>query len=167
MDDELIEAIYKLYPWEWLVQREYGRAHRAASEMLWIEPIWKMMWSNKGILPLLKTLDPTTRSCSTPRSSSRTPAATSRSRCSPVRARTSRSSTATASIDICLARTHGEYGEEGLRLSGVLQAPGDRARRLPGDRGMDRRWRACGMGIREDGLITGNTAKFVPHVIEG
>jgi hypothetical protein len=25
---------------------------------------------------------------------------------------------------------------------------------------------AAGMGIREDGLITGNTARFVPHVIE-
>jgi glutathionylspermidine synthase len=25
----------------------------------------------------------------------------------------------------------------------------------------------CGLGIREDGLITGNTAKFVPHVVEG
>ena len=26
---------------------------------------------------------------------------------------------------------------------------------------------AAGIGIREDGLITGNTARFVPHVIEG
>uniref|UniRef100_UPI00286BC710 glutathionylspermidine synthase family protein n=1 Tax=Novosphingobium sp. TaxID=1874826 RepID=UPI00286BC710 len=26
---------------------------------------------------------------------------------------------------------------------------------------------AAGMGIREDGLITGNRARFVPHVIEG
>ena len=24
---------------------------------------------------------------------------------------------------------------------------------------------AAGMGIREDGLITGNTARFVPHII--
>jgi glutathionylspermidine synthase len=26
---------------------------------------------------------------------------------------------------------------------------------------------AAGMGIREDGLITGNRARFVPHVISG
>ena len=26
---------------------------------------------------------------------------------------------------------------------------------------------AAGMGIREDGLITGDTARFVPHVIRG
>lgn len=25
----------------------------------------------------------------------------------------------------------------------------------------------AGIGIREDGLITGNTARFVPHVIDG
>jgi glutathionylspermidine synthase len=26
---------------------------------------------------------------------------------------------------------------------------------------------AAGMGIREDGLITGNRARFIPHVIRG
>lgn len=25
----------------------------------------------------------------------------------------------------------------------------------------------AGMGIREDGPITGNTARFVPHIIDG
>ena len=27
-------------------------------QTLWIEPIWKMMWSNKGILPVLWRLFP-------------------------------------------------------------------------------------------------------------
>ena len=26
---------------------------------------------------------------------------------------------------------------------------------------------AAGLGIREDGLITGNNARFIPHVIDG
>ncbi len=56
-DGNRLEVVFKLFPWEWMVQDEFGRA--AVRNMLqldgtvWVEPIWKMMWSNKAILAVL------------------------------------------------------------------------------------------------------------------
>jgi len=47
-----IEVAFKLYPWEWMFQEEFGAALPHAPT-LWIEPPWKAILSNKGILPLL------------------------------------------------------------------------------------------------------------------
>ena len=47
-----IDALFKLYPWEWMIHEEYGQ-HLSTTPMRWIEPPWKMLWSNKGILPIL------------------------------------------------------------------------------------------------------------------
>ena len=49
---EPIEQLFKLYPWEWLWQEDFA-AHTAASLTQFIEPAWKLILSNKGILPLL------------------------------------------------------------------------------------------------------------------
>jgi glutathionylspermidine synthase len=56
-DDRLLGAIFKLYPWEWMVREEFGK-HLGASKTTWIEPAWKMLLSNKGILPVLWELHP-------------------------------------------------------------------------------------------------------------
>jgi len=49
-----IHSIYKLYPWEWLLDEKFGEHLIATySKMQWIEPIWKMVASNKGILAML------------------------------------------------------------------------------------------------------------------
>jgi glutathionylspermidine synthase len=50
-------AVFKLYPWEWMVREEFGE-HLASAPNLWIEPPWKMLLSNKGILPVLWDLYP-------------------------------------------------------------------------------------------------------------
>lgn len=50
--DQPMHACFKLYPWEWLVQEPLA-AHLASSRTLWLEPPWKMLLSNKGLLPLL------------------------------------------------------------------------------------------------------------------
>ncbi|WP_355659824.1 glutathionylspermidine synthase family protein [Halomonas salifodinae] len=52
LDDEPIEAIFKLYPWEEMVHEDFG-AHLPDKRTHWFEPPWKMILSNKGILPLL------------------------------------------------------------------------------------------------------------------
>ena len=57
LQDREIKTIYKLYPWEWMVRERFG-AHVAESTTLWIEPIWKMIWSNKAILPIPWELAP-------------------------------------------------------------------------------------------------------------
>jgi glutathionylspermidine synthase len=54
-----IHTIFKLYPWEWMVRDEFGEnLLRTYSRTQWIEPIWKMILSNKGILPILWELFP-------------------------------------------------------------------------------------------------------------
>ena len=58
-----MRSVFKLYPWEWMVHEEFADAALARmgdeqGQTVWIEPIWKMMWSNKGILPVLWRLYP-------------------------------------------------------------------------------------------------------------
>lgn len=50
--DQPIERLFKLYPWEWLMSEPFSQ-HIPASSTRWIEPPWKMLLSNKAILPLL------------------------------------------------------------------------------------------------------------------
>jgi glutathionylspermidine synthase len=52
-----ITTLWKLYPWEWLVAEEYGRLI-PESRCLVIEPAWKMLLSNKAILPVLWQMFP-------------------------------------------------------------------------------------------------------------
>ena len=56
-DNQPLGAVFKLYPWEWMVREEFGR-HLGAAATIWIEPPWKMLLSNKGILPVLWKLYP-------------------------------------------------------------------------------------------------------------
>jgi glutathionylspermidine synthase len=52
LDDEAIRFLFKLYPWEWLMDEEFGRLIPGCDTQF-IEPAWKSLLSNKGILPLL------------------------------------------------------------------------------------------------------------------
>lgn len=56
-DEESLRAVFKLYPWEWMVREDFAKYLSAAST-IWIEPPWKMLLSNKGILPVLWELYP-------------------------------------------------------------------------------------------------------------
>lgn len=47
-----IDTCFKLYPWEWMYEDEFGAAI-ANSRTRFIEPTWKMMLSNKALLVLL------------------------------------------------------------------------------------------------------------------
>jgi glutathionylspermidine synthase len=77
LDNHTIGTLFKLYPWEWLLNEpfaanalstlpprspllEYGprKDRRAWGSTLWIEPIWKMLWSNKALLAILWELNP-------------------------------------------------------------------------------------------------------------
>jgi glutathionylspermidine synthase len=54
-----MRSIFKLYPWEWLLNEPFGQ-HALASigDVQWMEPIWKMLWSNKALLAILWELNP-------------------------------------------------------------------------------------------------------------
>lgn len=47
-----IGGLFKLYPWEFMVQEDFASVI-LSSQTQWLEPGWKMLLSNKGILPLL------------------------------------------------------------------------------------------------------------------
>ena len=54
-----IRSLFKLYPWEWLVAEEFGpHLLDVYKEMQWLEPLWKLVLSTKGILPILWELNP-------------------------------------------------------------------------------------------------------------
>jgi glutathionylspermidine synthase len=50
--EQNIPSLFKLYPWEHIFLEEFGQ-HIPSSQTLFIEPTWKSIISNKGILPLL------------------------------------------------------------------------------------------------------------------
>ncbi len=56
-DDQPLGTVFKLYPWEWMVREAFAR-YLPTAPTLWIEPAWKMLLSNKGLLPVLWSLYP-------------------------------------------------------------------------------------------------------------
>ena len=63
-----MQTIFKLYPWEWLLNDAFGdRALETlnskdqkpvAGKVQWLEPAWKMLWSNKALLAVLWEMFP-------------------------------------------------------------------------------------------------------------
>ncbi|MDG4863835.1 glutathionylspermidine synthase family protein [Streptomyces sp. T-3] len=60
-----IRSCFKLYPWEWLTTDRFGPQVLATLDngggtgsTLWIEPVWKMLLSNKALLAVLWELYP-------------------------------------------------------------------------------------------------------------
>jgi glutathionylspermidine synthase len=161
-EDRLITAIFKLYPWEWIVNETYGReVVRNLPETCWIEPIWKMIWSNKAILQILWNMFPGHPNLLA--ASVRQEKIGGSYVAKPFLAREG------ANIEVVergrtIAQSRGEY-REGLTMYQELYPLRDFGSGYPvlGCWVVD--GEAAGMGIREDGLITGNRARFVPHVI--
>ena len=59
LEQRPIESFFKLYPWEWLLGERFGpHALESIGTVNWMEPIWKMMWSNKALLAILWELNP-------------------------------------------------------------------------------------------------------------
>jgi len=77
LEEDPIRTLFKLYPWEWLLAESFGphalstlpphsplveygpqSDRRQWGSLLWIEPCWKMMWSNKALLAILWELNP-------------------------------------------------------------------------------------------------------------
>lgn len=159
-----IESIYKLYPWEWLVNEEIGkRILEVGHETQWIEPIWKMIWSNKAILPILWQLFPGHENLL---GASFFNVGQPNFVKKPILAREG------SNIEIVfknetIAKSEGDYVSSPCVYQEFYAIPDFGGGRYPiiGSWAVD--GAAVGMGIREDGLITGNAARFIPHIIEG
>lgn len=56
-EEDNIKALFKLYPWENMLQEEFGQ-YVCKSDMMVIEPAWKVIFSNKAILAVLWEMYP-------------------------------------------------------------------------------------------------------------
>ena len=157
-----IRVLQHLYPWEWLVAEPFAR-HLAETgdRTLWIEPIWKMIWSNKAILPILWDLFP--RHPNLLWASASGPAGDSYVE-KPVLAREG-SNVRVVRDGRVLADTDGGYADAPRVWQGLYDLPEfDGVRPVIGSWSVD--GEPAGIGIREDGLITSNLSRFVPHIVE-
>ena len=162
-DDYLITALFKLYPWEWLAAEEFGeKILPRLAETIWLEPVWKMMWSNKAVLAVLWEMFPGHPNLLPAFFDPRQIGSDYVSK--PVLAREG------ANIEVVekgrvVARTGGGYDRADLVFQQRYPLR-DFGRGCPVLGSWIVGGKAAGLGIREDGLITGNRARFVPHLIE-
>ncbi|GBU18853.1 MULTISPECIES: glutathionylspermidine synthase family protein [Methylobacterium] len=165
-DGRGIDTLFKLYPWEWALGDAFGSAV-ARTPTRFLEPPWKMLLSNKGLLPHLWAMAPGHPNL-LPAFFEEDPAKASLGRSFVRKPLFSREG---ANILIVrdgavLARAEGPYGEEGTIRQGLAELPD-----LDGRRPLIGSWvvgdAAAGLCIRESsGPVTGDAALFVPHFIE-
>ena len=165
LHNQPVDALFKLYPWEWLVNEAFGQ-HLLSRPCAMIEPAWKMLLSNKAILAILWELfpdhpnllpayrDPTRLNVDLKGDYVRKPLLSREGANISVRSKAHP------------MMTEGSYGAEGYvyqAFAPLFSAAGQYAvigSWMIGDA-------AAGIGIREDNTpITQNTSRFVPHYFE-
>jgi glutathionylspermidine synthase len=165
LDNRPIELAFKLYPWEWMFHDEFG-AEIAKASTRWIEPPWKAILSNKGMLPLLWEMfrghpnllpayfdgDPEAASLGT--SFVRKPLFSREG-----------ANVTLVSAGSTLVEQQGPYGAEGFIRQALAPLPN-----FSGQYAVVGSWLVdhtpCGLSVREDeNPITGNTSRFLPHAI--
>lgn len=161
LEGKQIGAIFKLYPWEWMLYEEFGpHALELAGQMQWIEPLWKMLLSNKAILAILWEMFPGHANLletylDSPRS---------------LREYVKKPKMSREGANVTLfsererAQTAGDYGDEGYVYQTAAPLPN-----FGGNRPVLGSWvidgESGGMGIRESaGPVTDNRSRFVPHL---
>lgn len=159
LEERRIHNLFKLYPWELMIKEEFG-IHLLSDSMRIIEPYWKMLLSNKGILPILWKLFPDHPNL--------VPAYFDKDRIGNTYVKKPLFSREGANIEIVtkdgIVRQEGIYGHEGYIYQGFAPLPvfGNSIHAVTGS------WviggEPAGIGIREDdSMITKNTSRFVPH----
>lgn len=161
--DQAIASIFKLYPYEWMVNEEFGQHITLdKNETFWIEPSWKMLLSSKALLPILWELYPNHElllACYFDSPKNLT------SWCEkPILSREG-ANVKLVQEGTVLASTDGEYGEEGFVYQELATLP-----EFQNNYPLVGSWiigqEPAGIGIRESqSLITDNTSRFVPHLI--
>ncbi len=157
-----MRTIFKLYPWETLLKDSFGpHALSNLGQTQWIEPIWKMLWSNKALLAILWELFPNHELL--------LPAYLDGSRDLQSRVRKPFFGREGANVTVSLSgitmeSTAGSHSGDAFvyQQYADLAASGNR-RAVVGSWLID--GEPAGIGIREsDGYVTTNTSRFVPHL---
>lgn len=155
--DRPIRRLFKLYPWEWVVRDEFGRLVPEAPTR-WLEPAWKMVLSCKSILPLLYERFPESPYLL---EASFEPLDGDYVR-KPVHAREGSNVQVVVGGRV-VVETDGPY-DQGPFVYQRFAPPRPFDGRYPILGAWVVNGQACGLGIREDdGVVTRNTSRFVPH----
>ena len=165
-EDRPITALFKLYPWEDMLRDPFA-AHLAGSGVKMLEPAWKSILSNKAILPLLWQ-----RHAGHPNLLEtyfeHDPMASQLGRDYARKPFFSREGANVELVGggISSGIQDGGYGKGRHILQALHPAP-----RFSGQYAIIGSWivgnEAAGMSLREDdGPITRNTSRFVPHFID-
>ena len=160
LEEQPIENLFKLYPWEWMFADRFAPMLKGLSLRV-IEPPWKLLLSNKAILPLLWEMFPAHPNL--------LPAYTDPGPLGERYAKKPLYSREGANVVLRQGEAHletaGDYGAEGFIFQELHLPPrfGDRFAVIGS-------WiigeEAAGIGVREDkNPITQNTSQFVPHYI--
>ncbi|MCE5316124.1 MAG: glutathionylspermidine synthase family protein [Parachlamydia sp.] len=158
---ERIQGLFKLYPWEWLLEDSFG-TYLVEDTIRLVEPAWKMLLNNKATLALLWKLFPDhpnllptyfTLDSSLGESWVRKPFF-SREGCNIFIHHQGES-----------IETEGAYGSEGYIYQQFIDLPPFEGHRpnlglwMVGDL-------CCGLGLREDtARIIQNNSRFLPHLV--
>jgi glutathionylspermidine synthase len=161
LDGAPVQTLFKLYPWEWMAREEFG-SFLSEAPLRILEPPWKMILSNKGILPILWELfegHPNLLPSSFGRGGIRGDYVRK-----PLLSR--EGGNITISSGEGTVETPGSYGEEGWIYQAYAPLPC-----FNGNHAVIGSWIiggiAAGIGIREDtGPVTTNTSRFIPHFFE-
>jgi glutathionylspermidine synthase len=162
LEEAPIEALFKLYPWEWIAGEEFGR-HLLSGAARVIEPAWKMVLSNKAALSLLWEMEPNHPNL--------LPAALDPAGIKGAVVRKPIFGREGANVQVIeagrvVAETGGHYGAEGFVYQAHAPLPA-----FDGNYPVIGAWvvagQPAGMGIREDSTaITTDNSRFVPHFFE-
>jgi len=155
-----IKMLFKLYPWEWLVDEEFS-PHLLRNTVRFFEPIWKMLLSNKALLPVLWELFPGHPNLLR---AEWQPFGGTYAR-KPILAREGANVALFANGQL-LCESPGDYTACPSIYQKLCLPPN-----IAGNYPVIGSWiignTACGIGIREDRTpITQNTSRFVPHLFE-
>ncbi len=162
-----IPLLFKLYPWEWMFSDAFI-VSPSMEQTRFIEPPWRAILSNKGILPLLWAIAPGHPNL-LPSYFADDPAASAlqgRYARKPLHSREGSNIVlmdGAASLD----RASGPYDENDAIVQALAPLPV-----FAGNTPVIGSWivggAPCGIGVREDtSIITKNTSRFIPHAIVG
>ncbi|MHC5200796.1 glutathionylspermidine synthase family protein [Myroides sp. LJL119] len=164
LENQVITDIFKLYPWEWLAYEPFAlHIPNDLARANWIEPSWKMILSNKALLPILWKLYPDHPLLL--EAYFDTPMQMKDYVKKPLLSREGANITLYKDSKIVEA-TKGDYGQEGY-VCQKLATPLKQETGYP----IIGSWvignEPCGLTFREsDSLITTDKSRFIPHIIE-
>ncbi len=161
-----LQAAFKLYPWEFMLREDYA-PNLVKADVRWIEPAWKSILSNKGILPLLWERHPNHPNL-LPAFFDDDPGAAI---LGPRYVRKPLFSREGANVELVEESGTRTALDEGYGAEGFIRQAYAPPPTFDGRHPVIGAWivgdAAAGIGVREDDdVVTRNLARFVPHYIE-